>query len=297
MEWKPRRSVGGILGLAVVVILLALAAWLTLTVFRNPISLTSFLVVLLIGLSLSLALWVGYLVYGYFTLRYFLDRNALVIRWAASRHVVPLDQIVSVQRVDDISGWRVKAPRTRWWGYSVGLGRIDGIGRTIFYSTVPFREQVVVTTSSMSYAVSPDDVESFLSDLEACRRVGVMRPVRERSEWSALIDYPFWRDRSAHLLLGLGFLANALLFAYVSWRYRALPELLPLHFSSQGIVDIISPREEIFRLPTVGFLVLCVNLAIGLAVHKHERLAAYLFFGALLVVQVLLLIPIVRIVH
>ena len=298
MEWRPRRSAGGVVGLGAIAILLATALWLTLTLLRSPISLSSFLVVVLIGLSLTLALWIGYLVYGFFTLRYVLDRNALVITWAASRQIVPLDQIISVRRGAELTAGRsTRGPGIRWWGYGVGLGRITNVGETIFYTTSPLQCQVIITTSSLSYALSPHDIEAFLSDLESCRRVGILRPLLERSERSAFVDHPFWRDRSAHLLLGLGVLTNALLFAYVSWRYRGLPELLPLHFDSQGIADIISPREEIFRLPTAGLLVLCVNLAIGLMVHKHERLAAYLLFGAIVAAQVLLLIPIIHVVH
>ena len=297
MEWRPRRSAGGVIGLGAIAILLATALWLTLTVLRSPISLSSFLVVVLICLSLSLALWISYLVYGYFTLRYALDRNALIITWAASRQLIPLDQIISVRRGAEFPGHSTKGPRIHWWGYHVGLGRITDVGETIFYATSPLQGQVIITTSSLSYAFSPYDCEAFLSDLESCRRVGTLRPLLERSERSPFADHPFWRDRSAHLLLGLGVLTNALLFAYVSWRYRWLPELLPLHFNSQGVADIISPREEVFRLPTAGLLVLCVNLAIGLTVHKHERLATYLLFGAIVVTQVLLMVPIIHMVH
>jgi hypothetical protein len=179
----------------------------------------------------------------------------------------------------------------------VGLGRIAGTGNTLFYATSSLRAQVVISTSSLNYAISPESIEGFLSDLDSYRRVGTLRPLEEKSDRSAFADHPFWRDRATHVLLGLGVLLNALLFAYLSWRYRGLPDLLPLHFDSQGIADIISPRDEIFRIPTAGLLILFVNLAIGVLVHRQERLASYILFGAIVITQVLLLIPLLHTVH
>lgn len=297
MEWKPRRSAGGAVGVAAIAFLLIIAMWFTLTALNNPVSLSSFLVVVLTILSLSLAAWVGYLVYGYFTLRYSLDRNALIIRWASSKQIIPLDQIVETRKGRELSNRISKSPRFRWWGYMVGLGRISGVGNTLFYATSPLRGQVIISTSSLNYAISPPDIEGFLSDLDSYRRVGTLRPLNEKSERSAFADHPFWRDRTAHSLIGLGILVNALLFAYISWRYRGLPDLLPLHFDSQGVADIISPRDEIFRIPTAGLLILCVNLAIGALAHRRERPAAYILFGAIVATQVLLLIPILHTVH
>jgi hypothetical protein len=297
MEWKPRRSVGGVVGLVAIAFLLIAAMWFTLTALRNPVSLSSFVVVVLTILSLSLAAWIGYLVFGYFTLRYSLDRNALIINWASSKQVIPLDRIIDARKGAELTNRISKSPRFRWWGYMVGLGRIAGIGSTLFYATSPLKSQVIVSTSSLNYAISPPDIEAFLSDLESYRRVGTLRPLDEKSERSAFADHPFWRDRSVHFLIGLGVLINALLFAYISWRYRGLPDLLPLHFDSQGIADIISPRDEIFRIPTAGLLILCVNLAIGVLVHRHERLASYVLFGSIVATQLLLLIPILHTVH
>ena len=111
---------------------------------------------------LSLATWVGYLVFGYFTLRYSLDRNALVINWASSKQIIPLDQIISARKGAELTNRISKNPRFRWWGYMVGLGRIAGIGSTLFYATSPLKSQVIVSTSSLNYAISPPDIEAFL---------------------------------------------------------------------------------------------------------------------------------------
>jgi len=94
-------------------------------------------------------------------------------------------------------------------------------------------------------------------------------------------------DRLVHVLLALGLLLNLALFAYIGWRYRALPESLPLHFDILGQPDRLGVRSEIFKLPVVGLLLLVLNSLFGLAVHRWENLGAYLLLGMTPVVQVL----------
>jgi uncharacterized membrane protein len=94
-------------------------------------------------------------------------------------------------------------------------------------------------------------------------------------------------DRLVHVLLALGLLLNLALFAYIGWRYRALPESLPLHFDILGQPDRFGVRSEIFKLPAIGLLLLVLNSLFGLAVHRWEKLGAYLLLGVATVVQVL----------
>jgi uncharacterized membrane protein len=94
-------------------------------------------------------------------------------------------------------------------------------------------------------------------------------------------------DRLAHVLLALGLLLNLALFAYVGWRYRALPESLPLHFDILGQPDRFGVRSEIFKLPAIGLLLFVLNSSFGLAIQRWEKVGAYLLLGVTTVVQVL----------
>jgi hypothetical protein len=94
-------------------------------------------------------------------------------------------------------------------------------------------------------------------------------------------------DRLVFVLLAMGLLLNLALFAYVGWRYRALPESLPLHFDILGQPDRLGVRSEIFKLPAIGLLLLVLNSLFGLAIQRWEKLGAYLLLGVTIVVQVL----------
>lgn len=94
-------------------------------------------------------------------------------------------------------------------------------------------------------------------------------------------------DRLMHALLALGLLLNLTLFAYIGWRYRALPESLPLHFDILGQADRFGVRSEIFKLPAIGLLLWVLNALFGLAIHRLEKSGVYLLLGVTTVVQVL----------
>ncbi len=102
-----------------------------------------------------------------------------------------------------------------------------------------------------------------------------------------IVTWVIGLNRLVHVLLALGLLLNLALFAYIGWRYRALPEFLPLHFDILGQPDRLGVRSEIFKLPAIGLLVLVLNSLFGIVVHRWEKLGAYLLLGVTIVVQVL----------
>jgi hypothetical protein len=102
-----------------------------------------------------------------------------------------------------------------------------------------------------------------------------------------IVTWAIGPDRLVHILLALGLLLDLALFAYIGWRYRALPEFLPLHFDVLGQPDRLGVRSEIFRLPVIGLLLLVLNSLFGLAIQRWEKLGAYLLLGVTTVVQVL----------
>lgn len=103
-------------------------------------------------------------------------------------------------------------------------------------------------------------------------------------------------DRLVHVLLALGLLFNLALFAYIGWRYRALPASLPLHFDTLGQPDRLGVRSEIFNLPAIGLLLWLLNSLFGLVVYRWEKLGAYLLLGVTTVVQALFWLAVLNIV-
>jgi hypothetical protein len=266
MEFKPRRSTGILVGIAIIISLLALDALLLSYLRQSQISLVFFILALLVILSLPLLTLLGYLVYGLFNLRYQLHRDALTIAWGATRRVIPMGDIREVMRGADV-GEEIKVRGIRWPGYVLGPGQIEGIGRTLFYATEPVSEQLLVITPALAYGISPANADGFLDAFEIRRQMGPIQLLSYEHHQPGFLTWPIWRDRLAHLLLALSAGANLVLFAYQCWRYPA-----------QG---------DAFGLPAIGLVALVANFSLGVLIHARQRVGAYLLWGGAVVVQVL----------
>ncbi len=281
--WKTRPSIGGLLGLALMAALLALDGLFLSLLLRGPITWLSFVWGFVTVLSLFLVALLGYRVYGFFGLEYWLDRDALTIVWGGRRQVVPLGDISQVVKGNKRPGDKIGG--LRWPGYWIGPGQIEGLGPIYCYATRPPDEQLWVITPTRVYSISPDDPDGFLEAFELRKRLGPVHELTQSERRTHLLALPIWDDRVAHLLLALGLVVNAALFAYVCWRYPALPRLLPLHFNLMGQADRTGARAEIFKLPVIGWGIFTFNAVLGSVIHSRQKLSAHLLWGGTVVVE------------
>ena len=268
MVFKPRRSTGILVGIAIIMSLLALDALLVSYLRQGQISLVFFVFTLLVVLSLPLLALLGYLVYGLLNLRYQLHRNALTIVWGATQHIIPMSSIQEVVRGEGL-GEEIKVRGVRWPGYSVGRGQMEGIGQALFYATEPVAGQLLVVTPTRAYGISPADPGGFLDAFEIRQQMGPIQLLSYEHRRPGFLTWPLWRDRLAHLLLALGLGTNLILFAYHCWRYPALG------------------RADVFKLPAVGLAALIANSSLGIFIHSQQKVGAYLLWGGAIAVQFL----------
>ena len=293
MTFRARFSVGAPLGMALIAVTVALDAWLLNRLFdvsRRPqptINLLTFLLGLIVLFSLPLLAFLTYQTISCLTLRYHLDRNGVVIRWAGNEQIIP---IRTIQRI--VPGRQIKGPLVRrrgvhWPGHERGRASTPGLGRTRLLATRPLPEQLLLVTPGRAFGISPRDPERFLQAFESRRALGPNRLLAQEFHPAAWSAWPIWTDQTVWVLLGVALTINLGLFAYLCLRFPGLDMQLPLHFNSQGLADRIGPRSELFALPIIGLLVLGGNLLLGLLLYRRERAGSYLLWGAAAAVQAL----------
>jgi hypothetical protein len=285
LQWKPRRILGAGLGVVAVLAILALAALLLRLVSSQPVSLLSFVMGLLVVLSVLASALVAYQIYGLASLRYLLGRDSIVISWAGRKETIPLASIESISPLADQSAGPARRG-LRWPGCCILGGHDERGSELLFYSNGRRSDELLITTAASSYVISPDNPTGFLLAVRGRQRLGPARRLEHVRTEGGLGGLPVWRDWMALGLATMSAVANAGLFAYIAFRYPQLPEIVPL-LSEAGQVMLIGAREELFELPVIGLTVVLANTVVGFALHRRERLLTYILGAIAILVQIL----------
>lgn len=301
MRFAAAQSRGGWLGIGLLVVLVAVEAVVIGWVVRHPVGPAAAMLGLLAVATVPLIARLAYWVWGFFTLAYEVGRDGVVIRWAASRQVVPMADIRRVRR-----GRRYESSfaGVRWPGYEVGHTQVaDDTGTPVecmVYATAGLEAQVLLFASGgVAYAISPHDPAAFVEELKRRRSLGAVKSLSQETVRPRVLSLPVWSD-SATLRLLVGALAlNALLFAWTAWRFPDLPPTLALRYQVEAAGALVPgperPVTAIWTFPLIGLLVLVCNGALALGVHHKARVGAALLAGGAAWVQALIGLAMLRI--
>jgi hypothetical protein len=287
MEWITDRRIGQQTGVLFIIAIVMIDIILIGLMLTQPISLLTFVAGLLTIFSLPLITLIVYQLRGLARSGYALDRNALSIFWGSIQQIVPTAAIQRIMLGSEVEG-HIKFSGWRWPGLMVGHGEVPEAGLTLFYSTVPLSEQLIVITPTISYAISPTDVAGFIESIKARYELGPTQELEQTSVRPPIFDWPLWRDRIMYAFGIIGFVLCAALFAFVCVRYASLSPRLPLHYTAEGLPDRFGPPSQAFILPFIGLLALVGNSVLGLWVYRREQMAAYVLWGGMIFVQLLL---------
>jgi hypothetical protein len=286
MFYRPPRALGLLVGGVLTLWAASVAILLLNFGVRSELGVTGLLAYLGAGGAALLAALFAYWTYALATLAYALDRNGLIITWGATQQVIPLG---AIERL--VPGTAIGVPRVRgvtWWGCHVGRATIERIGTVLFYSTEQTPDQVLyVMTAERSYALTVEDPAGFAQQVLRRQELGPTAELTHHVRHSGPSLLGIWSDRTGLALAALAVAAGALVWLQVAARYGSLPETLELHFPPGQAPPLagLAERSAILELPQTATVMLLGGLAIGVALHRWERIAGYLMFGVAATVQ------------
>jgi len=282
---RPQRALGTLVGATASLIPLALALALLAKASGWPISFPQFLAFLggggLVLLSLVFAFWA----YGCASLRYVLDGRGLTIVWGPRKHFVSIDRIKGL--VHGRGEHQPKVGGLSWWGYHIGRGHAEGLGKVFFFSTHRAPEELIyVRTAEATYALSPQDPLRFIMETKRFQQAGQPAdgPAVRRQLPAAL---PIWTDGMAQGLIGAALLLNLALWGYLFAVYPDLSREITIKFPPIGEITALHSRREILKIPGTATAFLAVNLLAALGLRWREQATTYLLLSGAVLLQVL----------
>ncbi|WP_041330409.1 PH domain-containing protein [Roseiflexus castenholzii] len=299
-HWKPRSAHGRWMALGLLILALGGVTLAVVDLIRRlsgspetwqiDIGALGWLL-LLIG-SLLAALWSAHRLMSALTLTYDIDRNGLYIRWAGNQVIIPLDRIITI----DVGAGPVFLPFGPFQRVGTYWGRaFTGEAPLYLYATQPPGECLIIYTADAAYALSPEDPDAFVQDLEQRRSLGATKVLQPSLEHSRVFHYAFWRDRTVLALVLAAMMINLLAFGLVAVAYPSLAPLVEMRFDATGELAELRPRHQTLFLPLAAFGLSLLNTTAGLALYRSLPLGARLLQGASVIVQLLFLVAVVQI--
>ncbi len=237
------------------------------------------------GLALLGAVIIGYVLRGLHSARYYLDRNSLIVTWWPAVHVIPLHAIQDLRPAPPggVRGWR----GVRWPGLYTGHAwAVEENRPVLFFATEDLPRQLWVITEVAIYAISPLHPQTFLEAFQERAAMGPTQLLEQTTVFLGWRQRPFWADRAAWALIGLGAFVLWGMWLWLCVRFPSLSPWVPLEGSSDAL--LISSLQLV-RLPGLGALIWALHAVLGFLVHEGERPAAYGLWLVGLMVQGLLL--------
>lgn len=234
----------------------------------------------------------SYRVAAALTLSYAVDRNGLYIFWLGNRAVVPLHAIESIE-----SGVRSAGSPLKGLGYVHGQVTLPGGRRLHRFSTVATERALVLHTTGDAYAISPQESDAFVQDLEQRRRLGAVQQLAPGIQAGRAFFYDYWDDRAVRVALLVAVALNLALLGWLMLIYPGLPTMIDLRSDAAGAATALAPRHQILFLPLAGAVLGLLNTGLGLSLYRREPVGARLLQVTTAGVQLLFMVAAVTIVR
>ncbi len=287
MVFKPYFSLSRWEGVLVCFWLLVADGVLLLWAARRPVDWIMLALLFVVAAGLPLLALLAYRTWAAFTLEYWVDRNAVTVRWANARQIIPLAEISSIVAggLHDLTG-----PRWYHWpGEYLRPAQTFGLPHIAALATRPLHECLLITTAGGVFALSPADADGFVEAVQERYRLGPAAAVEMalvRTSYGARLFGNEGGGSAGLALLAAGLLGSLLITGLLMVRYPGLPDALAFHYNADGLPDVIRNKSALFILPIIGFLAWLVNGMAGLWMAvRRQPTAAYMLWGGAVVVQ------------
>jgi hypothetical protein len=287
----PTRWEGLAAAFWIVLIDLLLIVWAV----RRPADMLKFLLVILVVGSLPLLAHLLLRTWAAFTLEYWVDRNAVTVRWAYMRQIIPLPSIVHMSEGGDLPIGRA-GPLDWPLPY---LRNVDSDGSVQLFATrnPASTPSLLLDTPTATYALSLADPPAMIAAIQERYAMGPSQVLEATRLRSRRIERWLPQDRLGHWLLVGGLLGVLILFGVLMISFPNLPEVLTVRYNSAGSPAEVREKGALYRLPIIGLLAWGANGAFGLLLlARRQPLAAYMLWAGAIVVQVFSLLALVSLI-
>lgn len=287
------------------IVLIDILLWLWM--IRRPVDWLKFVLIVLIVLSIPLFVHIVYRAWIISTLEYWVDRNAVTIRWGGLQYVLPLPKIVQIYESDG------NAPSNANW-FNWPAHYVQEIGKASLlienkpvsmFASQPLSECLLLDLGDAVYAISPEDDAAFVALVQERYELGPAVDVAYQRTTTTLIQRIInkivYQDSLGVGLLAAGAAGLIALFGMLMIQFPFLPDDVVISYTDvnlqteiANVQTVIRAKSSLFVLPGIGLLAWVFNGICGIWLAlRDQRVGAYLLWGGTIIVQIFALVALV----
>ncbi len=272
----------------VVIVFAALAS-------QEPIGLRFTIYILVAALAFFSLPFVTYWLYSLSRANYSLDRDKLTITWGLRVEQIPVSEVEWV-RSREAQASHLALPFIHLPGAITGTRRHPDLGLVEFLAS-DSKAILLVATSKRVFAISPQDTNGFLQNIQHAVELGSLSPTVPQSVFPTFVVVQAWESTLARFLWLSGLLLNIGLLGWVSLLIPSLDKI-PLGFLPSGGVGDPVPGAGLILLPGVSLFFSVVGWAAGLIFYRRASLRplAYIIWVGGVISTLLFLVAVMFIV-
>jgi len=282
----PPKQMGTIIHLLLMLIFSAAGAWGIWGVSNVEVAPQLLPYIALIIFFLATVPYLIYTLYALHRSEYILERGGIKLHWGWRTESLPMEDVDWVYRVEDLET-APHLPIIHWPGAVTGVRRFQR-GPEVEYLSSSTKGLVVIAAGERYYAISPKQVNDFISAYHELTELGAISPISPESVQPALILSEVFKIKPIlWILIGGGLLNISLLI----WTLLVIPsrDLVSLGFTPGGVPHDSLDSVRLVLFPILNTTAYLANLILGLFLFRNQenRFLAYLLWGASIVVAIL----------
>lgn len=282
----PPKQMGTIILLLLMLIFSAAGIWGIWGVSNVEVAPQLLPYIALIVLFLATVPYLIYRLYALHRSEYILERGGIKLHWGWRSESLPMEEVDWVYRVEDLET-APPLPIIHWPGAVTGVRRFQR-GPEVEYLASRSKGLVIIAAGERYYAISPNQVDDFISTYHELTELGTISPISPESVQPALILTEVFKIKPILWILISGGLLN---ISLLIWTLLIIPsrDIVSLGFTSGGIPHEGLDSVRLVLFPIINTTAYLANLILGLFLFKNQenRFLAYLLWGGSVLVAIL----------
>jgi hypothetical protein len=262
---------------------------------QEPIGLRFTIFTLVAAISFLPLPFLAYTSYCLIRANYSIDRDKLTLTWGLRVEQIPVSDVEWVRPKESLPS-KLGLPIIRLPGAITGVRHHPDLGVVEFLAS-DTRALLLVATSKRVFAISPQDSNGFMQELQHVIEMGSLSPSEPQSVFPVFVIARAWESGLARYFWLAGLLLNIGLLAWVSFLIPSLGQI-PLGFLPSGGAGDPVPGAGLILLPVVSLFFYVIGWVAGLTFYRRpdHRPLAYIVWASGVFSTILFLLAVMFIV-